>query len=118
MLVQGLGRNKYHNGGRLRFGPDGKLYASTGDAKMDDTAQETDILNGKVLRLNPDGSIPSDNPFGNAVWSYGHRNPQGLALDSQGRLWQQELGNGEMDETNLITKGGSYGWASLRGDRR
>ena len=111
----GILRNKYHDGGRLRFGPDGKLYASTGDAQNGDNAQNLSSLNGKVLRLNPDGTVPSDNPFGNYVWSYGHRNPQGLAFDSQGRLWEQEFGNSVMDETNLITKGGNYGWPACEG---
>lgn len=110
VLLSGIGRNKYHNGGRLRYGPDGKLYATTGDAQNGDYAQDTKNLNGKVLRLNTDGTVPSDNPFGNYVWSYGHRNPQGLAFDSQGRLWEQEFGNDQMDETNLIQKGGNYGW--------
>src|SRR4029453_2437220 len=85
-------------GGRLRFGPDGKLYASTGDAQNGAYAQDVNNLEGKILRLNPDGSRPSDNPFGNYVWSYGHRNPQGLAFDSQGRLWAQEFGNNDQDE--------------------
>jgi glucose/arabinose dehydrogenase len=115
VLLSGILRNKFHNGGRLRFGPDGKLYASTGDAQNGDNAQNKSSLNGKILRLNPDGSAPSDNPFGNYVWSYGHRNPQGLAFDSQGRLWEQEFGNAIMDETNLITKGGNYGWPSCEG---
>jgi glucose/arabinose dehydrogenase len=115
ILLSGILRNKFHDGGRLRFGPDGKLYASTGDAQNGDNAQNKSSLNGKVLRLNPDGSVPSDNPFGNYVWSYGHRNPQGLAFDSQGRLWEQEFGNAVMDETNLITKGGNYGWPACEG---
>jgi glucose/arabinose dehydrogenase len=115
VLLNGILRNKFHNGGRLRFGPDGKLYASTGDAQNGDNAQNKASLNGKVLRINPDGSVPSDNPFGNYVWSYGHRNPQGLAFDSQGRLWEQEFGNAVMDETNLITKGGNYGWPACEG---
>ncbi|MFB9680989.1 PQQ-dependent sugar dehydrogenase [Streptosporangium vulgare] len=115
ILVSGILRNKYHDGGRLRFGPDGKLYASTGDAQNGDHAQNTANLNGKILRINPDGSVPSDNPFGNQVWSYGHRNPQGLAFDSQGRLWEQEFGNSVMDETNLITRGGNYGWPACEG---
>jgi glucose/arabinose dehydrogenase len=115
ILLQGILRNKFHDGGRLRFGPDGKLYASTGDAQNGDNAQNLNSLNGKVLRLNPDGTRPSDNPFGNYVWSYGHRNPQGLAFDSQGRLWEQEFGNAVMDETNLITKGGNYGWPACEG---
>lgn len=115
VLVSGILRNKYHDGGRLRFGPDGKLYASTGDAQNPDSAQNVAGLNGKVLRLNPDGSVPSDNPFGSYVWSYGHRNPQGLAFDSQGRLWEQEFGNSVMDETNLIVRGGNYGWPACEG---
>ena len=115
VLVSGIQRNKFHDGGRLRFGPDGKLYASTGDAQATALAQDTRSLNGKVLRINPDGTIPADNPFGNAVWSYGHRNPQGLAFDSRGRLWEQEFGNGIMDETNLIVKGGNYGWPACEG---
>jgi glucose/arabinose dehydrogenase len=115
-LLTGIKRNKFHNGGRLRFSPDGKyLFAGTGDAQNGDNAQNKSSPNGKVLRINPDGSIPSDNPFGNAVYSYGHRNVQGLAFDSQGRLWEQEFGNSIMDETNLITKGGNYGWPSCEG---
>jgi glucose/arabinose dehydrogenase len=110
VLLKGIQRNKFHNGGRLRFGPDGKLYISTGDAENGLNAQNKNSLNGKVLRINADGSIPSDNPFGNAVWSYGHRNVQGLAFDAQGRLWEAELGNSAQDELNLIKKGGNYGW--------
>lgn len=120
VLLTGILKNKYHNGGRLRFGPDGKLYASTGDAQNGDNAQNLDNLNGKVLRINPDGTAPSDNPFTGTslrkyIWSYGHRNPQGLAFDSQGRLWEQEFGNSVMDETNLIVKGGNYGWPACEG---
>ncbi|AKF86994.1 hypothetical protein MFUL124B02_36260 [Myxococcus fulvus 124B02] len=115
VLLQGIGRNKFHNGGRLRFGPDGKLYAATGDAQNAAYAQDLNNLAGKVLRLNADGTVPSDNPFGNYVWSYGHRNPQGLAFDSQGRLWEQEFGNSVMDETNLIQRGGNYGWPNCEG---
>jgi glucose/arabinose dehydrogenase len=118
VLVQGIARNKFHNGGRLRWGPrDNKLYAGTGDAQNGDNAQKLGTnYNGKVLRMNPDGSVPSDNPFpGSLIWSYGHRNIQGLAFDSQGRLWEQEFGNSIMDETNLITKGGNYGWPKCEG---
>jgi glucose/arabinose dehydrogenase len=116
VLLSGIQRNKFHDGGRLRFSPDGTyLFAGTGDAQNGDNAKNTSSLNGKVLRINPDGSIPADNPFHNAVWSYGHRNVQGLAFDSQGRLWEQEFGNSVMDETNLITKGGNYGWPSCEG---
>jgi len=115
VLVTGIGRNKYHNGGRLQFGPDGKLYATTGDAQAPETAQDLDSLNGKILRINADGSVPSDNPYNNYVWTYGHRNPQGIAFDSQGRLWQQEFGNSVSDETNLLEKGGNYGWPDCEG---
>jgi glucose/arabinose dehydrogenase len=116
VLVSGIKRNKFHNGGRLRFSPDGQfLFASCGDAQSGSNAQSNSSLNGKILRIRPDGSIPSDNPFGNAVWSKGHRNPQGLAFDSLGRLWEQEFGDSVMDETNLITKGGNYGWPDCEG---
>lgn len=115
VLVAGIGRNKYHNGGRLRFGPDGKLYAATGDAQSPGSAQDLDSLNGKVLRINSDGSVPADNPFNNYIWTYGHRNPQGLAFDANGRLWLQELGNSVLDETNLLEKGANYGWPDCEG---
>ena len=88
---------------------------ATGDSQNGANAQNKNSLNGKILRMNSDGSRPSDNPFGNYVWTYGHRNPQGLAFDSQGRLWQQEFGDGTMDETNLIQKGGNYGWPDCEG---
>ncbi len=114
VLLSGIDRNKFHNGGRLRFGPDGKLYASTGDAQSGTFSQDINNLAGKVLRLNPDGTRPADNPFSNYVWSYGHRNPQGLAFDSSGRLWEQEFGDSQ-DETNLIVKGGNYGWPNCEG---
>ena len=116
VLLTGIPRNKYHNGGRLRFGPDGMLYAAAGDGQDPDQAQDLDNLGGKVLRLRPDGGVPADNPFaGSYVWSYGHRNPQGLAFDSRGRLWEQEFGNNVMDETNLVVKGGNYGWPACEG---
>ncbi|MER6996603.1 PQQ-dependent sugar dehydrogenase [Streptomyces sp. NPDC000410] len=115
VLLQGMEKSRFHNGGRLRFGPDGKLYASMGDAQTESRAQDNTSLNGKILRINADGSIPSDNPFGNAVWSKGHRNPQGLDFDSKGRLWQAEFGDGTMDEVNLVQKGGNYGWPHCEG---
>jgi glucose/arabinose dehydrogenase len=115
VILAGIPRNLYHNGGRLRFGPDGKLYVATGDAQNTAAAQNLASLAGKILRLNPDGSTPADNPFGTLIWSYGHRNPQGLAFDAQGRLWQQEFGNSQMDETNLIVRGGNYGWPNCEG---
>ena len=115
VLLTGIPRNKYHNGGRLRFGPDGKLYAAAGDGQNQSSAQDLSLLGGKILRLNPDGSIRGHLPFGTYVWSFGHRNPQGLAFDSHGQLWEQEFGNSAMDETNLIVKGGNYGWPACEG---
>ncbi|HEY9583560.1 MAG TPA: PQQ-dependent sugar dehydrogenase [Candidatus Paceibacterota bacterium] len=110
----------YHDGGRMEFGPDEKLYITTGDATTAQIAQDKKSLGGKILRLNDDGSIPSDNPFGNAVYSYGHRNPQGLVWDSEGRLWETEHGRSGvtsgMDELNLIEKGKNYGWPDIEGD--
>ncbi|MEL7626896.1 MAG: PQQ-dependent sugar dehydrogenase [Anaerolineaceae bacterium] len=110
-----------HDGGRIEFGPDGFLYITTGDAGASASAQDVNSLSGKILRLHDDGSIPKDNPFGNAVYSYGHRNPQGLAWDEQGQLWSTEhgpsgLGSG-YDELNLIEKGGNYGWPEIQGDQ-
>lgn len=109
-----------HDGGRIEFGPDELLYITTGDAGNSSSAQDVNSLSGKILRLQDDGSIPEDNPFGNAVYSYGHRNPQGLAWDEQGRLWSTEhgpsgLGSG-YDELNLIQPGGNYGWPEIQGD--
>ena len=116
VLLTGAPRNKFHNGGRLRFGPDGKLYIATGDGQVGAHAQDLNSLGGKVLRVNPDGSVPRDNPFpGKYVYSYGHRNVQGLAFDSRGRLWEAELGNSVMDEINLIRPGGNYGWPACEG---
>ena len=106
-----------HNGGRIKFGPDGMLYITTGDAARADSAQDRNSLAGKILRLKDDGTIPSDNPFpGSPVYSLGHRNPQGLAWDAQGRLWAVEHGSRATDELNLIKPGNNYGWPVIRGD--
>ncbi|HSH55553.1 MAG TPA: PQQ-dependent sugar dehydrogenase [Candidatus Limnocylindrales bacterium] len=107
-----------HDGGALAFGPDGKLYVGSGDANVQQDAQQTNALSGKILRLNDDGSVPADNPFRNPVWSYGHRNPQGIAWDHQGRLWATEHGPSGYDELNLIEKGVNYGWPIIRGDEQ
>lgn len=118
-VIEGLPGAVYHDGGRIEFGPDGKLYITAGDATKGNWAQNTDILAGKILRINPNGTVPEQNPFGNEVYSYGHRNPQGLAwIDSQ--LWATEHGRSGlksgMDELNMIEKGGNYGWPEIEGD--
>lgn len=109
-----------HNGGAIAFGPDGNLYVTTGDAAQADLAQDTHSLAGKILRLNSDGSIPADNPYANAVWSYGHRNPQGIAWDASGHLWAVEHGpsgsDSGKDELNRVEKGANYGWPIITGD--
>jgi glucose/arabinose dehydrogenase len=116
VVLKGLVRGLIHNAGRIAFGPDGKLYAGTGEAGESDLAQKLGSLNGKILRMNPDGSAPADNPFkGSLVWSYGHRDPQGIAWDAHGRLWSSEFGQDRFDEVNLISKGRNYGWPVVEG---
>lgn len=105
-----------HNGSRIVIAPDGKLIMSTGDAVKGANAQDKGSLNGKILRINTDGSIPADNPFpGSPVWSTGHRNPQGLAYDKRGILFSSEHGDAIEDELNIIKKGGNYGWPFIEG---
>jgi glucose/arabinose dehydrogenase len=101
-----------HNGGILAFGPDGKLYISTGDVGQRELAQDLSSLAGKILRVNPDGSIPADNPFpGSPIFSYGHRNVFGLAFDPDtGFLFETENGPSSNDEVNWIRAGGNFGW--------
>lgn len=119
-IIQNIPGASYHDGGRIAFGPDGLLYITTGDAGNSDLAQDQDSLAGKTLRLRDDGSIPDDNPFGSAVYSYGHRNAQGLAWDDSGDLWQTEHGrSGRLsgfDELNRINAGDNYGWPVIEGD--
>jgi glucose/arabinose dehydrogenase len=121
IILDGIKASQFHDGGRLAFGPDGNLYITTGDASNDQLAQDINSLNGKILRVKDDGSIPPDNPFNNAVYSYGHRNPQGLAWDDRGNLWETEHGpSGTQtghDELNLIQKGKNYGWPIIVGDQ-
>ena len=121
-IFTGIPAGWRHDGGRIAFGPDGKLYVATGETGNTDLAQDHSSLGGKILRINPDGSIPSDNPDpASPVWSYGHRNIQGLAWDSAGRLWATEYGADRLDELNLIQPGGNYGWPMAEGrsdDRR
>jgi glucose/arabinose dehydrogenase len=117
VIIDDIPAASIHDGGRIKFGPDGLLYIATGDSAQPDLAQEITSLAGKILRLNDDGSIPDDNPFpGSPVYSYGHRNPQGLAWDDQGRLWETEHGSSARDELNLIEAGKNYGWPVVRGD--
>ena len=112
----------YHDGGRIKFGPDNKLYIATGDAGNPDWSQDIDSLAGKILRMNSDGTIPEDNPFENSlVFSYGHRNPQGFDWDKAGIMVATEHGpSGERgrahDEVNLIEVGKNYGWPEVVGD--
>src|SRR5918996_3771337 len=116
VVIDGIPKAGNHNGGRLAFGPDGMLYVSTGDAAQPDRAQDLESLGGKILPLSPDGTVPADNPFaGSPVFSYGHRNVQGLAFDQDGRLWASEFGQNTWDELNLIEAGGNYGWAGVEG---
>lgn len=118
VLLTGIPSGRRHNGGRLVIGPDGRLWIGTGDAGDTSRAQRRGDLGGKILRISRDGSIPADNPFGTAVWSYGHRNVQGLAFDSAGRLWATEFGQDTYDELNLIRRGGDYGWPVVEGRGR
>lgn len=119
-IISGIPGASYHDGGRIAFGPDGMLYITTGDAGDSDSAQDRDALSGKILRLTPDGTIPDDNPFKTPVYSYGHRNPQGLAWDDSGQLWATEHGRSGLrsgfDELNRIEAGGNYGWPEIQGD--
>jgi len=123
VLIDNVAGANNHDGGRVKFGPDGKIYWTTGDAQTTRFAQDLRSLNGKILRLNADGSIPADNPFANSyVYSYGHRNPQGLAWQSKTqRLYSTEHGPSGFqgccrDELNYIEPGKNYGWPEIRGD--
>jgi glucose/arabinose dehydrogenase len=114
--LTGIPAGSVHDGGRIAFGPDGKLYVTTGESGNPGLAQDRSSLGGKILRINPDGSIPPDNPDpASPVWSFGHRNIQGLAWDSGGRLWVTEYGANRLDELNLIQRGGNYGWPMAEG---
>lgn len=121
VIIEGIKGAIFHNGGRIKFGPDGYLYITTGDATRPELSQDPKNLNGKILRIKDDGSIPEDNPFGNPVYSFGHRNPQGLAWDNKGQLWITEHGpsgaQSGFDEINKIIKGKNYGWPKILGDQ-
>lgn len=120
-LLEGIPGASNHDGGRMAIGPDGMLYVTTGDAQQPELAQDRSSLAGKILRLTLDGKVPADNPFENSyVYSYGHRNPQGLAWDDKGVLFNTEHGPsgdpGGHDEVNRIEAGGNYGWPTVYGD--
>lgn len=118
LLLDRIPSGQYHHGGRLKMGPDDKLYATTGDAYYNaKIAQDPESLGGKILRMNLDGSIPNDNPFPNSyVYSYGHRNPQGLTWSTDGTLYESEHGNSANDEINKIQAGKNYGWPVIEGN--
>lgn len=116
-VVTGIPAGSTHNGGRIGFGPDGKLYVATGDAGNGSLSQDPNSPGGKILRVNPTGTVPADNPFpGSRVFSLGHRNVQGLAWDSKGRLFASELGQNTYDEVNRVRAGKNYGWPNAEGE--
>jgi glucose/arabinose dehydrogenase len=111
VILDKLPGAEFDDGGVIKFGPDKKLYIGTGDATNENSCQDLKSLAGKILRLNDDGSIPSDNPIaGSPVFSYGHRNPQGLTWDNYGNLYETEQGPTKNDEINLIKPEQNYGW--------
>lgn len=115
-ILTGIPNGFIHDGGRLVFGPDGYLYASTGETGDSELAQDKSSLGGKILRITTDGDPAPGNPIkGSPIWTYGHRNVQGLAFDDDGNLWASEFGEHTYDELNLIEKGHNYGWPLVEG---
>ena len=118
ILVDNIPAAPIHDGGRLRFGPDGLLYITTGDAASSGLSQDLASMAGKILRVNRDGTTPRDNPFGSPIYSYGHRNPQGLDWHpTTTDLWASEHGNTGNDEVNVIDAAANYGWPSIEGSQ-
>lgn len=116
VIFDGIPRGSRHNGGRIAFGPDGMLYVGTGDASAEARSQDRADPSGKILRLTPEGEPAPGNPWaGSPVWSLGHRNVQGLAWDSQGRMYGIEFGQDTWDEVNVIEAGENYGWPEVEG---
>ncbi|MFC6288351.1 PQQ-dependent sugar dehydrogenase [Nocardioides sp. GCM10027113] len=116
VVLAGIPNGFIHDGGRLEFGPDGYLYASTGEIGQPELAQDLDSLGGKILRITPDGEPAPGNPDPDSpVWSWGHRNVQGLAFDDRDRLWASEFGSNIFDELNLVEGGANYGWPMTEG---
>ena len=115
-ILTGIPLGGIHDGGRLAFGPDGFLYASTGETGDGDLAQDKKSLGGKILRLTKKGKPAPGNPFGDEIWSWGHRNIQGLAFTDDGQLWASEFGQSTYDELNRIDAGANYGWPLYEGE--
>ncbi|WP_209811190.1 PQQ-dependent sugar dehydrogenase [Ammoniphilus resinae] len=120
VILDGLAGAQNHNGGRMKIDPDGYLYITAGDRYEPELAQKEQSLGGKILRIGLDGSIPADNPIPDSpVYSYGHRNPQGLAWHPDtGQLYASEHGQSAHDEINLIEPGANYGWPLIEGDEK
>ncbi|MFZ7945224.1 PQQ-dependent sugar dehydrogenase [Neobacillus sp. 19] len=117
VLLEGIPGGAVNSGGRIKIGPDGMLYATTGDIGKSDNSQNLDSLAGKILRMTVSGEVPTDNPYKNSyIYSYGHRNPQGLAWDNEGNLYSSEHGESGHDEINMIQAGKNYGWPVIQGD--